>query len=99
MSSLPDRHPPPQAQRAIEIVASGLLALTEQAAEGAREVADDAPKAPPLLTPADCATRLAVSRSMVYALIKRGDIRALYIGRLPRVESAELDRYIERARR
>jgi excisionase family DNA binding protein len=54
---------------------------------------------PRLLTPDDCAKTLAVSRSMIYALLKRGDIRAVYIGRLPRVEPAELERYIEGSRR
>jgi excisionase family DNA binding protein len=45
-----------------------------------------------LHTPDDCAKRLKVSRSMIYTLIKRGELRALYIGRLPRVsESALLD--------
>lgn len=54
--------------------------------------------AEPLLTPDDVAKRLAVSRSMVYALIKRGPdrggLRAIRCGRLPRVEVAELARWL-----
>lgn len=52
----------------------------------------------PLLTPDDIAKRLAVSRSMAYTLIKRGELPALYIGRLPRVTEGELAAYLERAR-
>jgi excisionase family DNA binding protein len=51
----------------------------------------------PLLTPDDCARRLSVSRSMVYSLIKRGHLRAVFVGRLPRVAPAELDRFIAAA--
>jgi excisionase family DNA binding protein len=36
-------------------------------------------------TPADVAERLAVSRSMVYALLKRKALAATFIGRLPRI--------------
>lgn len=50
-----------------------------------------------LLTPQDVAVRLAVSRSMVYALIRKG-LPAVYVGRLPRIEPAALDAWIERQR-
>ena len=54
----------------------------------------------PLLTPDDVARRLSVSRSMAYALIKRGPdrggIRAIYIGRLPRVTEGDWRAYLER---
>ena len=52
----------------------------------------------PLLTPDDVAKRLGVSRSMAYALIKRGDLPALYIGRLPRITEADFAGYLARAR-
>jgi len=51
-----------------------------------------------LLTPAEVARRLSVSRSMVYLLIRRRELRTLYIGRLPRVSEAALDDYVERQR-
>ena len=46
------------------------------------------------LTPGDVAERLKVSRSMVYALIRRGDLAAIYIGRLPRVAEGALAEYL-----
>ena len=52
----------------------------------------------PLLTPLDVGKRLNVSRSMAYTLIKRGELKAVYVGRLPRVEASELARYIEARR-
>jgi excisionase family DNA binding protein len=47
-----------------------------------------------LLAPAQVAALLAVSRSMVYALIRKGDLRAVYVGRLPRIAGADLDAFI-----
>jgi len=52
-----------------------------------------------LLAPAAVAERLAVSRSMVYALVRRGELPATYVGRLPRIAEADLTAYIERQRR
>ena len=50
-----------------------------------------------LLTPDEIARRLAVSRSMAYTLIKRGDLPALRIGRLPRVRESDFAAYLARA--
>jgi excisionase family DNA binding protein len=50
-----------------------------------------------LLTPEDVARRLAVSRSMIYTLIRRGELAAVYIGRLPRVTEAALADYLATA--
>jgi len=50
-----------------------------------------------LLTPDDVARRLAVSRSMVYALIHQRRIAALYVGRLPRITEAALADYLAKA--
>ena len=47
-----------------------------------------------LLTPAIVAAKLAVSRSMVYALIRAGKIGAIYVGALPRIRQTELARYV-----
>lgn len=47
-----------------------------------------------LLTPDDVAQRLSVSRGMIYTLIRRAELRALYIGRLPRVTEAALQEYL-----
>ncbi len=52
-----------------------------------------------LLTPSDVGNRLAVSRSMVYKLLRTGELAALYVGRLPRIAERDLDAYIERQRR
>jgi excisionase family DNA binding protein len=50
-----------------------------------------------LLTPDDVAKRLRVSRSMAYTLIKRGELKALYVGRLPRVRASALAEYLAAA--
>jgi excisionase family DNA binding protein len=47
-----------------------------------------------LHTPEDVAKRLRVSRSMVYMLIRRGELRAIYVGRLPRVSDRSLKDYL-----
>jgi excisionase family DNA binding protein len=47
-----------------------------------------------LLTPADVAARLSVSRSQVYALARRGDLRAVRVGRLPRITEAAYRDYL-----
>jgi excisionase family DNA binding protein len=52
---------------------------------------------PSLLTPKHVADRLQCSYSMVLALIRRGDLRAVYVGRLPRIRDADLAAYIDRA--
>jgi excisionase family DNA binding protein len=62
-------------------------------------VAPAVPAAPSrLLPPTAVAERLAVSRSMVYALVRRGDLPATYVGRLPRIAEVDLAAYIERQR-
>jgi excisionase family DNA binding protein len=49
-----------------------------------------------LLTPDDVAARLRVSRSMAYVLIKRGELEAIHVGRLPRVTEAAFAEYMAR---
>jgi excisionase family DNA binding protein len=49
-----------------------------------------------LLTPRQIAQQLQCSYSMVLALIRRGDLRAVYVGRLPRVREVDLTSYIDR---
>jgi excisionase family DNA binding protein len=51
-----------------------------------------------LMTPAQVAERLAVSRSLVYSLVRQGALAAVYVGRLPRIVEAELEDYIARQR-
>jgi excisionase family DNA binding protein len=51
----------------------------------------------PIYTPDDVATRLRVSRSMAYALIKQGKLRAFYVGRLPRIRASALAAYLTEA--
>jgi excisionase family DNA binding protein len=54
------------------------------------------PLARRLLTPRQVAEQLQCSYSMVLALIRRGDLAAVYVGRLPRVREADLAAYIDR---
>lgn len=51
-----------------------------------------------LLTVREVAHRLYVSRSMIYVLIARGELRAIHVGHALRFEPGEVERYIrERA--
>jgi excisionase family DNA binding protein len=47
-----------------------------------------------LLTTRQVAASLAISTSMVRKLVGRGDLHALFIGRLPRFEPGEVRRYL-----
>lgn len=47
-----------------------------------------------LLTVSEAAAELRLSRSQVYELLKRGELRALSIGKSRRITPAELDRFI-----
>jgi excisionase family DNA binding protein len=49
-----------------------------------------------LLTPEEAARVLRVGRTTVYALMKIGELRAVYIGRSCRLPAAELERYVGR---
>ena len=49
-----------------------------------------------LLTPEEAARALRVGRTTVYALMKIGELRAVYIGRSCRLPLAELERYVSR---
>ena len=49
-----------------------------------------------LLTPEEAARALRVGRTTVYALMKTGELRAVYIGRSCRLPAAELERYVNR---
>ena len=51
-----------------------------------------------MLTVAEVAERLRVSKMSIYRLIEGGDLPSLRVGRSFRVEAAELDAYLERAR-
>jgi excisionase family DNA binding protein len=51
---------------------------------------------PRLLTPRQIADRLDSSYSMALALIRRGALRAVNVGRLPRVRDVDLAAYIDR---
>ena len=57
------------------------------------------PTARRLLTPKQIAEQLQCSYSMVLALIRRGDLRAVFVGRLPRVRDSDLTAYIDRGAR
>jgi len=49
-----------------------------------------------LLTVAEAATELRLSRSQVYELLKRGELRAFSIGKSRRITPDALDEFIER---
>ena len=57
------------------------------------------PSSRPLLTPRQIAEQLQCSYSMALGLIRRGELRAVYVGRLPRVRAVDLETYIERGDR
>lgn len=54
---------------------------------------------PRLLTPAQVAERLAVSRSAIYAWVRAGHLPAIYVGRLPRFAEADVLEFIASRRR
>ena len=51
-----------------------------------------------LMTPAEAAHALRLSRSKLYQLLQDGQIRSIKIGRLRRVPTSEVQRYIGRHR-
>ncbi len=54
---------------------------------------------PLLLRITEAATRLGLSRSMVYELAQRGELPVVRIGRTMRVPSTALDEWVERLAR
>lgn len=56
-----------------------------------------APTAPPrmLLTVTEVATELGCGRDTVYALLTRGDLPSVHIGRLRRIRHSDLTAYVE----
>jgi excisionase family DNA binding protein len=52
-----------------------------------------------LLTPDDVAKRLKLSRSFVYGEIKRGRLKAMYFGRMPRIAESDFTAYLAAAAR
>ncbi len=49
-----------------------------------------------LLRPTEAAQRLGISRSTLYQLIARGEIRVLRIGSAARIPTWELERFVQR---
>lgn len=48
-----------------------------------------------LLTVTEAANRLALGRTMVYALVLRGEIASLKVGRARRIPVAALERFVQ----
>lgn len=51
-----------------------------------------------LLTVEEAADRLGIGRTLMYALVKDGDVESIHIGRLRRIPADALPRYLERLR-
>jgi excisionase family DNA binding protein len=49
-----------------------------------------------LLSPEEAARRLAVSRTRVFELVQRGELRSLKVGRLRRIVARSLDEFVDR---
>ena len=47
-----------------------------------------------LITPAEVAERLKVSKALVYQMLKKGDIPAVRFGKIVRVRQDDLERFI-----
>ena len=58
-------------------------------------IPDPANSSPPVvLSPAQAAAMLGVSRVTIYALIDRGDIRRYKVGRLTKIPRSDLERLV-----
>ena len=51
-----------------------------------------------LLRVEDAATRLGIARTLMFSLIKDGEVESVRVGRLRRVPVASLEEYVERLR-
>ncbi|MEO7194999.1 MAG: excisionase family DNA-binding protein [Pseudonocardiaceae bacterium] len=51
-----------------------------------------------LLTVEEAADRLGIGRTLMYALVKDGEVESIHIGRLRRIPADALPRYLERLR-
>ncbi len=51
-----------------------------------------------VLTVEEAAERLGIGRTMVYALVRSGDIESIAIGRLRRIPVDAIDEFVERLR-
>lgn len=51
-----------------------------------------------LLTVEEAAERLGIGRTLMYALVKDGDVESVQIGRLRRIPADALPRYLEQLR-
>lgn len=52
-----------------------------------------------LLTPGEAADLLAVKKGRVYAMLRRGELPAVHIGRLVRVHPDDLDDWVAHQRK
>lgn len=51
-----------------------------------------------LLTVEEAAERLGIGRTLMYALVKDGDVESVQIGRLRRIPADALPRYLDKLR-
>ncbi len=55
----------------------------------------EAPQPQPLMTIRQVQRVLGLSRSMVYLLIKRGELHAIHIGKAVRIKQSEIRRFVQ----
>lgn len=64
------------------------------ATEGARPMPTPSRPTPLVLTVEEAADRLGVGRTLMYALVKSGDVESVTIGRLRRIPADALDTFL-----
>jgi len=79
------------------LVGTGSTAATGRGAPVVRNMVR--PVGPPMLTMREVATELAVCRATVYALLERGELERVWVGRSIRIPAASLEALLARGRR
>ncbi len=73
--------------------------MTQMLWEGESEQVRVVPEGAMLLRVEDAAERLGIARTLMFRLIKDGEVESVRVGRLRRVPVASLEEYVERLRR
>jgi excisionase family DNA binding protein len=78
--------------------AGGELALSADRLEAQGRIPRSAGQAQIVLTVEDAAQRLGIGRTLMFALVKRGEVESVTIGRLRRIPIDALDNYVNALR-